>query len=82
MKEESRKFSEKYQEEMEKYPLPEEIRNRILVKKCLKEGKDSWVLLGKEKLLGTLFVVKWAKMAKLAGESWHFMYLQSVFPVL
>ena len=29
-----------------------------------------------------LFVVKWAKMAKLAGESWHFMYLQSVFPVL
>ena len=61
MKEESRKFSEKYQEEMEKYPLPEEIRNRILVKKCLKEGKDSWVLLGKEKLLGTLFVVKWAR---------------------
>lgn len=45
VKEESRKFSEKYQEEMEKYRLPEEIRGQIVVKKCLKEGRDSWVLL-------------------------------------
>ena len=61
MKEESRKFSEKYQEEMEKYRLPEEIRGQIVVKKCLKEGRDSWVLLCQEKLLGTLLVVKWAR---------------------
>lgn len=61
MKEESRKFSEKYQEEMEKYPLPEEIRGQIVVKKCLKEGRDSRVLLCQEKLLGTPLVVKWAR---------------------
>lgn len=58
MNEERENFKEKYKKELEAFFLPEKVRKQYDAVKCLKDGKDTWTILLKDRLTGGFCVIK------------------------
>lgn len=58
MKEDFRTFNMQYEKQLQKFSLPEKVKEHYKIEQCLKDGKDTWTLLVREKTAGFLCVVK------------------------
>lgn len=79
MKENPFAFIEEYQLKMEKYPLPEKVREQYKIEKCLKDGTDSWTLLAKNSLTGIFCVIKQAQGTFRPFLEWEYEVLTKLW---
>lgn len=60
MTEHSKEFQKGYGKELDKFCLPQDIREHFQIEKCLKDGQNCWTVKARDALLGRPCVIKWA----------------------
>ncbi|MDO4339188.1 MAG: protein kinase [Eubacteriales bacterium] len=75
---ESLEFTEKYEKEMKKFPLPQIVREQYQIEECLKESEESFTLLAKARLTGTFCIIKQAKGKARPFLEWEYTVLKDL----